>query len=614
MTSARNIIIGTAMLLLCGYVAVGLLDSPSDRPNILIIMVDDLGYNDLAINNDNSDIDTPNMDQIAREGVRFTRHYATAVCSPARGAFLTGMFPERLGYLPNGPGISPQVITLPEKLKQEGYTTWHIGKWHIGDLERTAWPDHQGFDHWFGFLNQWRLAGKHVNGELKMTQPRYNDPWLEGDSEPGRNFQGHLEDILTDKAVEVMTELQAEKTPWFLNLWFYAPHAPVQPAEEFQKRYPDTPAGRYRALVNQLDANIGRLLSHLDAIGALANTIVVIVSDNGGTNKELDNNAPYRGHKGRLDEGGLRTPLIIRWPDESLNEKIVSDTVSIEDLYPTLLTALGIDLPEGIDGKSFYEGVSQQAPIAQRTLFREGGGRDSYGVLSADGRWRLYQPYTVWGTRFEPRLFDLEQDPHARNWMENPPAAQVAKMKESYRDWYSDVHTVDTDFLSDEKGGGRVSGMDFLRTPGFGGYTIGIGLPDTYYEGQIMAQAGIWSMRREGNTVVAKFGDLVLSGDIETNIECHSVVITGYFRRQVGGNSGPDTIALTLYIDGRKSDSKQVEATLSVANPTVVTLLGDPDRAAQNNALLPPIILNTRLDESTPWTIDAFSRELCSGR
>jgi len=157
-------------------------------------MADDLCYNDLAINNDNTDIDTPHMDQIARDGVRFTRHYATAVCSPARAAFLIGMYPERL--------------------KEEGYTTWHIGKWHIGDLERTAWPDYQGFDHWFGFLNQWRLVGLHVDSALQMTMPRYNDPWLEGDAESGRFFPGHLENILTDKAIEVISDLQAAQTPW----------------------------------------------------------------------------------------------------------------------------------------------------------------------------------------------------------------------------------------------------------------------------------------------------------------------------------------------------------------------------------------------------------------
>ncbi|HEY6130449.1 MAG TPA: sulfatase-like hydrolase/transferase, partial [Halioglobus sp.] len=286
--------------------------NPLGRPNILLILADDLGYHDLAINNDNTEIDTPNMDQIARDGVRFTRHYAATVCSPARAALLTGIYPERLGYLPNGRGISPEVVTLPERLKEEGYSTWHIGKWHIGNLDRMAWPDHQGFDHWFGFLNQWRLQDVHSeSGELLLSAPTYNDPWLESDSAPGKKYSGHLETILTDKAISVISDLDRAQAPWFLNLWYMAPHDPIQPAAEFAQNYPNTSAGKYQALVNQLDYNIGRVTSHLDAIGALQNTIIVIASDNGGTNLQVNNNAPFIGLKTELTEGGTRTPLII---------------------------------------------------------------------------------------------------------------------------------------------------------------------------------------------------------------------------------------------------------------------------------------------------------------
>jgi hypothetical protein len=122
------------------------------KPNILLVMVDDLGFNDLAINNDNTAIHTPNLDQLARDGVRFTRHYAHAVCSPARASLLTGQYSERLGYLPNGRGISSDVTTLPEQLLSLGYNTWHVGKWHIGDLQPESRPENQGFDHWFGFV------------------------------------------------------------------------------------------------------------------------------------------------------------------------------------------------------------------------------------------------------------------------------------------------------------------------------------------------------------------------------------------------------------------------------------------------------------------------------
>ena len=610
MAPTRKSIIGIVLLSACGLGIVYLLGLSHTKPNILVIMVDDLGFNDLAINNDNTEIDTPNMDQLAREGVRFTRHYAAVVCSPARAAFLTGMHPERVGFHPNGLGISPEIVTLPERLKEEGYTTWHIGKWHIGDLERTAWPDYQGFDHWFGFLNQWRLAGKHVNGELKLVFPRYENPWLQGDSELGRHFSGHLENILTDKAVEVITDLQASQTPWFLNLWFYAPHAPEQPAAEFARLYPDTATGRFRALVNQLDTNIGRILLHLDAIGALENTIIVVVSDNGGTKKELDSNAPFAGYKPWAEEGTLRTPLIIRWPDKSINGQVYSDTIGIEDIYPTLLAAIGVDSPEDLDGDSFYNSISRREPAHKRDRFWESA-KDNYGALSADGRWRLYQPYTVYGHRFEPKLYDLEQDPSAAHPVEPAPPVQVTKMTDSYKTWYKDVHTVKTDFAPDGRGGGVLSGMDFLRTPGLGEYTIGIGLPSDL-DGQIVAQAGIWNMSRTSDSLVAQFGSLVLSANLENVGSCHSVVISGFFRRQFAGAIGPDRMSLALYIDGLEVDSKVVEETLMVADPTIETIIGNPEKVDTPGKLSPPVILNARLDAFTPWTLDSFSRELCN--
>jgi arylsulfatase A-like enzyme len=610
MTPARKILMGVVLLFIVSYGLVSFLSPTSGKPNILVIMVDDLGYNDLAINNDNADMQTPNMDQLARDGVRYTRHYAAAVCSPARAAFLAGMYPERLGYLPNGPGLSPGLVTLPDRLKEEGYTTWHIGKWHIGDLERKAWPDYQGFDHWFGFLNQWRLAGKHVDDELVMSMPRYHNPWLQGDTESGRFFAGHLENILRDKAIEVITGLHNGRAPWFVNLWFYAPHGPVQPAAEFAKNYPDTPEGRYRALVNQLDTNIGRVLSHMESIGALENTIVVVVSDNGGRN--LESNVPYIGKKTQLLEGGLRTPLIIRWPDESLNGEVYSDTVSIEDIYPTLMAAIGVEAPENLDGQSFYPGSSGPEAKQQRAHFRQAG-RGTHGVLSADGDWRLYQPPDFWGQSPALMLFDLAQDPYGTNAMQAPPKQILASMTDSYKTWYRDVHTVNTHFVPDGSGGGVLSGMDFLRTPGFGGYTLGIGLPHTF-EGRIAAQGDIWKLHREGNKVVAKFGSLILSGEVKANDRtCHSIVVSGESWRQIASNSGPDHIILALYIDGMKVDSMSADATLEVADPTVDTLVGNQEKSDQSSVLLPPVILNTRLTASTPWTLDSFSRELCQG-
>lgn len=584
----------------------------ADKPNILLIVADDLGNNDLAINNNNTEIDTPNMDRIAREGVRFTRHYAHTVCSPARAALLTGLYPERLGFLPNGRGISPEVVTLPERLQEAGYATWHIGKWHIGDLDRTAWPDHQGFDHWFGFLNQWRLAGEHAaDGGILLSEPRYNDPWLDSDSEPGKNFPGHLENILTDKAISVLTDLNKTHAPWFLNLWFYAPHGPIQPAAEFAQNYPATPAGRYQALVNQLDYNIGRIISHLATIGALKNTIIVIVSDNGGTNSELDNNAPFGGKKTTLMEGGLRTPLIIKWPEQSINGQVFSSTVSIADIYPTLLDSIGVAPPENIDGNSFYRSVQHLDPPRQKALFWDLGSV-SHGVLSADGRWRLYQQPKTWGVNPKPALFDLERDPTGTHKMRPSPAAELAQITQSYQAWYRDVHTVKTTYIQTANGSGVLTGMDFLRTPGFDTYTFGIGIPGEF-EGPIATQEGVWRMSRTGDTVVAQFGDLILSGDIKNTNSCHSIVVSGNFSRQVQSGMGPDHMTLSLYIDGAEAQSGQKEATLRVDDPTIKTIIGNPENAAGTSKLPPPVILNTAPDATSPWTLEAFSQDLCHG-
>ncbi len=588
--------------------------TPPRKSNILLIMADDLGYNDLAINNDNPDIDTPNMDQIAREGVRFTRHYASAVCSPARAALLAGFVPERLGYLPNGRGISPDLVTLPERLQAEGYTTWHIGKWHIGDLDRKAWPDHQGFDHWFGFLNQWRLAGERTaGGEIALSYPRYNDPWLESDSAPGQHYTGHLESILTDKAIQVLSDLNAAQAPWFLNLWYYAPHGPVTPATEFAQKYPDTPAGKYRALVNQLDYNIGRVVSHLDTIGALQDTIIVVVSDNGGTGAFVNSNAPFYGNKTTLTEGGLRTPLLIKWPDDSVNGQVISDSVSIEDIYPTLLESIGVTPADNLDGKSFYRGVQRLEPIAPRARYWDhvrSPAWTSYGFLSADGRWRFHQTVPIFGVQV-PVLYDFDRDPTATHPVAPAPPLQLAKIKEGYQSWYKDVHTVKTAYAPGANGSGVLTGMDFLRTPGFGTYTFGIGIPDAR-QGPIAAQAGVWDMSRTSNTVTAQFGALTLSGNIQSSDSCHSVIVSGNFSRQVQSGLGPDRMTLSLYIDGVVAQSVDVEGTLQVDDPSVATIIGDPHNASGVGPWVPPAILNTNLQATSPWTLASFSQSLCS--
>lgn len=579
------------------------------RPNILLVVADDLGYNDLAINNVNTSIQTPNLDQFAQKGVRFTRHYANAVCSPARAALLTGQYAERNGYLPNGRGISPEVTTMPEQLQQAGYTTWHIGKWHIGDLQRAAWPDHQGFDHWFGFLNQWRLAGKHnKKGEIKLFRPRYENPWLEGDGMPGRHYEGHLENILTDKAIDTLSELSASEKPWFLNLWYYAPHTPISPAVEFARLYPDNDEGRYAALVNQLDSNIGRLLSHLDNLGLSDNTIVVVVSDNGGTNRQVDNNAPFFGRKGTVLEGGLRTPLIIRWPNEADNKKVFTDTISTLDLFPTLMESLGIASPSEVDGVSFYRSIRGEEPAPVRTLFWEQG--LSYSALSADGRWRLYSLPTLSGGRAVPKVYDMETDFTGSREVSPLPEPEVTQLLDKYQAWSEDVHRVKTRFTGDANGNGILTGMSFQRTPGYGGYTFAVGLSEER-QGQLVAQQGAWNMSRTGDTITAHFGDINLSGRIKNTNSCHSIVISGVFYRHTSSFSGPEKTTLSLYVDGEKVDSVEAPTMLPVKDTTVPTIIGDPNGPMNEGFIYSPVVLNLPVDTFPNWSLLSLDERIC---
>lgn len=590
------------------------LSRSSKAKNLLLIVVDDLGFNDLAINNNNPNIHTPNMDDIAKQGMRFTRHYAAQVCSPARAALLTGFDPERLGFFPNASGISSDIITMPEYLQSKGYTTWHIGKWHLGDKQRSAWPDQQGFDHWFGFLNQWRLAGVKEQDNVVFSKPTYLNPYLQGDREPGKNFPGHLENILTEKALSTLSELGESNKPWFLNLWYYAPHAPIVPDEHHASLYPDTDAGRYRALVHQLDHNIGRITAQLKQLGMAEDTILVVVSDNGGTTKQIGNNLPYNGRKATITEGGLRTPLLIRWANAALNEQVVDNIITIEDLYPTLMEALEIPISTPLDGVSYFKSLSRTAPFPTRNLFWDLGSKArAYGALSADGRWRLYQPEPFYGAVVAQKLYDLELDPSSYTAVDSP--AQQSNLQSAFVEWYGDVHTISTNYTGSRNGLGRLTGDDLQRTPGFGGYTFGIEIP-AQYQGQIASQAGVWNMYSDGKTVIADFGTAKLrgkiSGELTPSQQCHSVVVTGTFWQKTRGVDSFPSVFLTLYVDGKKVQSKPLTSQLLADDPSIPTLIGKKGTLLGGSQPKPPIIMNVELSSSTPVTIEDFIKRVCS--
>jgi arylsulfatase A-like enzyme len=578
------------------------------KPNILLIMADDLGVNDISIYNGNTAIDTPNLDALAKDGVRFTQHYADSVCSPARAALLSGQHPVRTGFTPNGRGISPDLLTLPEALSDQGYATWHIGKWHIGETQRQAWPDYQGFDHWFGFLNQWLLAGDHRDENTPLSGPRYNNPWLMGDTESPRYHKGHLEDILTDRALSALQTLADGEKPWFLNLWFFGPHEPVQPAPHFAQNYPDTGPGRYRALISQLDYNIGRVLKLLDQTGQRNNTIVVFLSDNGGTNRYVDSNYPYFGRKGSYYRGAVRTPLIIQWPRSEAAGSVYDGPIAIYDIYPTLMAATDLPIPPALDGLNLLPDITD-GKTQQRELFWEN--ILGFAMLSVDGsRWLSRNP---WMSPDEPIfLANLDNDPAGAIDEHKTYPGDVIRLDNRHHRWQRNIYQVNTEADLDDFGHGELTAADFLRTPGYGEFTFAIGV-ERGYQGNLARQDPIWSLRAKADgSVEARFQKVTLNGHPLSNDECYSLVVSGMFSPRIPGIPNVrNHMWLNLYIDGVLVDSYTGRGKMDVKNTAAATIIGEPSKQG-NLRLSEPVVLNTTVERSLIWTSQTLDQRACN--
>ncbi|MBL7649952.1 MAG: sulfatase [Candidatus Hydrogenedentes bacterium] len=348
----------------------------SSQPNILFILADDMGWSAPACYG--SDLhETPNIDRLATQGVRFTQAYsASPVCTPTRAAIMTGQHPARLNITIwheaavsrlSGPGdekLAPPITetalalehtTLAEVLHDAGYQTAHVGKWHLGTAEQ--YPETQGFDvnvggtfygapltYWYPYKGE-RVSG---GGVREFRYVPGLPPGKEGD---------YLEDKLTDQALTLMEQMHASGKPFYLNMAFYSPHTPIEGKPELVAKYKakiregmtHRNAG-FAAMMETLDENIGRLLDKLDTLGIADNTVVVFYSDNGGfdevrNGEQVANNSPLRSGKGSAYEGGIRVPLIVRWPGVTPAGAVCDTPVTSMDFYPTILEMLGDKAP-----------------------------------------------------------------------------------------------------------------------------------------------------------------------------------------------------------------------------------------------------------------------------
>jgi len=349
-------------------------------PNILCIMVDDLGFGDLSCQGA-TDLRTPHIDQLAERGMRMTQFYANCtVCSPSRASLLTGRYPDMVGvpgvirqFEDNSWGyLDPSAVLIPEPLKQRGYHTAIIGKWHLG-FEAPNTPNDRGFDYFKGFLGDmmddyWT----HLRGGVNWM--RLNQEIIDP--------EGHATNLFTDWTLEYLKDRAADKQPFFLYLAYNAPHFPIQPPDEFlarvQEREPGLSEKRTQnvAFIEHLDHHVGRVMDYLEALGLMENTLVVFTSDNGGALRYEQSNGPLRGGKQDMYEGGIRVPAFVVWKGQIKPGSSSDRLTLLMDLFPTFAELAGAELTHPMDGESFLpELTGEVRPPSDRTVFwvrREG--------------------------------------------------------------------------------------------------------------------------------------------------------------------------------------------------------------------------------------------------
>ena len=352
------------------------------KPNILFILIDDMGWMDLGCQG-NKNLHTPNIDALAKSGIRFTDAYAPApVCSPTRAAIMTGQSPARLqitNHLPHQDRFTPKsskllparmlnhlplkYVTLAEKLKKDaGYATAFIGKWHLytGRNEKYN-PLNQGFD-----IN---IGGCSYGGP-----PTFFDPYRI-DFLANRKKGEYLPDRLADETIAFITKQQSANKPFFVALWNYTVHWPMEAPADLLKKYKNLPVRgyrdyRYAAMIEAMDNAVGKVLNSLDNLNLTDETLVIFSSDNGPFGGVGDA-SPLRADKGHLYEGGIRVPLIIRWPGKIKPKTLDETPVILTDLYPTILEVSGIDsnVNYPVDGKNLLPLLKERKKLNNRAIF-----------------------------------------------------------------------------------------------------------------------------------------------------------------------------------------------------------------------------------------------------
>ena len=414
-----------------------LLGAGSAKPNVLIIVADDLGFADVGFNGGKV-IATPNLDRLAATGVNLTDFRSCPMCSPTRAGLMTGRWPARFGLMRavippwSRSGLPTSENTLPELLGAVGYGERAImGKWHLGHAQREFLPLANGFTRFYG----------HYNGAIGyVTHERDGEiDWHE--NERTVREPGYATDLLGHAAARFVREAAPDR-PWFLYVPFNAPHSPYEAKDEDLRKYPQLTGHRrtYAAMVDSMDQAIGRILAAVESRPDAANTLVLFFSDNGGILNVGSSNGPYRGAKLTVYEGGTRVCATLRWPAGGLTGgKRFDQRIGYIDVLPTVLAAAGAPAAKNVDGLNFLPALRGTAPLPERPWF-------TYLHQSAEahasvhlGNWKLVahgdffpeQP----ATKPALELYDLAADPAETSDLAARQPALVARLHARLREF-----------------------------------------------------------------------------------------------------------------------------------------------------------------------------------
>ena len=410
--------------------------SAQSKPNVVLIVMDDVGYGDYG-SSGGPDIKTPNIDRLARDGVRFTDFYAAPTCTPTRAALITGRYQQRVALeapLPSPPaggrGLPATGRSLPQLLKNNGYATGLVGKWHLGYRPEYQ-PNAHGFDYFFGFLSG--LVDYYQHTDQTGSHDLY---------ENGKpvHVDGYMTDLITERSVKFVE--QNAQRPFFLEVAYNAAHWPFQVPDKpsvapdnarFVQPHEENTSTRrdYAAMLERADQGVGRIVEAVQRLGLTRNTLIIFTNDNGG--EWLSRNAPLYHRKDTLWEGGIRVPLIMKWPDRITAGRTSSQVGIVMDLTATILAATSTSVPADakLEGVDLLPLLTSRTPLERTLFFRITGTRQQRAVRQGD--WKLLLDAG------DVLLFNLKADIGERNDLARERPDIARRLRPLITEWEKDV-------------------------------------------------------------------------------------------------------------------------------------------------------------------------------